>query len=133
MNGMATQQDSELQHSFGPQEIGFDYLPLELTPPDGVAVRTAPAAKIPFIDLDSTTPFELPEAPPEPVSQPSSRPLRKANGKTQTDRSPGTLWLEGDVLMCACPDCRAPMSVRLWLMAADCWNCGASIELSQEQ
>ena len=41
MNGMATQaQDSELQHSFGPQEIGFDYLPLELTPPDGTAVRT---------------------------------------------------------------------------------------------
>ncbi|MBC7856490.1 MAG: terpene cyclase/mutase family protein, partial [Pirellulaceae bacterium] len=61
------------------------------------------------------------------------RPPRQANGKPQTDRSPGTLWLEGDVLMCACPDCRAPMSVRLWLMAADCWNCGASVELTQEQ
>ena len=136
MNGMATQtQDSELQHSFGPQEIGFDYLPLELTPPDGAAVRTVPAAKIPYIDLDSNTPFELPEAPPEPVSSVPAAPRRprKANGKPQTDRSPGTLWLEGDVLMCACPDCRAPMSVRLWLMAADCWNCGASVELTQEQ
>lgn len=133
MNGMATQaQDSELQHSFGPQEIGFDYLPLELTPPDGTAVRTQPAAKLPYIDLNSNTPFELPEAPPESAS-PSSRPAKKTNGKSQADRSPGTLWLEGDVLMCACPDCRAPMSVRLWLMAADCWNCGASIELSQEQ
>ena len=133
MNGMATQaQDSELQHSFGPQEIGFDYLPLELTPPDGTAVRTQPAAKVPYIDLNSNTPFELPEAPPESPSAPS-RPAKKTNGKPQADRSPGTLWLEGDVLMCACPDCRAPMSVRLWLMAADCWNCGASIELSQEQ
>ncbi|MGI8980488.1 MAG: prenyltransferase/squalene oxidase repeat-containing protein [Pirellulaceae bacterium] len=136
MNGMATQaKDSELQHSFGPQEIGFDYLPLELTPSDGVAVRTQPAAKVPYIDLNSNTPFELPEAPPEPASSPppASRPPRKANGKPHPDRSPGTLWLEGDVLMCACPDCRAPMSVRLWLMAADCWNCGASIELTQEQ
>jgi hypothetical protein len=25
------------------------------------------------------------------------------------------------------------MTVRLWLMIADCWNCGASIELSEEQ
>lgn len=43
------------------------------------------------------------------------------------------LWLDGDVLMCACPDCSAPIAVRVWLMAADCWNCGASIELSEEQ
>src|SRR5438046_6496971 len=134
MNGMATQaQDSELQHSFGPQEIGFDYLPLELTPPDGVAVRTQPAAKVPFFDLASDAPLELPEAPPEPApAAGSAKPVRKANGRHH-DRAPSTLWLDGDVLMCACPDCRAPMSVRLWLLAADCWKCGASIELTQEQ
>lgn len=135
MDGMATQaQDSELQHSFGPQEIGFDYLPLELTPPDGAAVRTQPTAKMPFIDLNSIAPYELPDVPREsPPSSPTAPQPRKSNGKPQLDRSPGTLWLEGDVLMCACPDCRAPMSVRLWLMAADCWKCGASIELTQEQ
>src|SRR5688572_9583754 len=43
------------------------------------------------------------------------------------------MWLNGEVLMCACPDCRAPMTVRLWLMVADCWQCGASIELTEEQ
>lgn len=134
MISMATQtQDSELQHSFGPQEIGFDYLPLELTPPDGTAVRTQPSAKLPFIDLNSSSPFELPDLPASAATAPAQSPVRKANGKPAGDRSPGTLWLEGDVLMCACPDCRAPMSVRLWLMAADCWKCGASIELSQEQ
>ena len=47
--------------------------------------------------------------------------------------SGGDIWLEGDVLMCACPDCHAPMTVRLWLMVADCWNCGTSIELTEEQ
>jgi len=45
----------------------------------------------------------------------------------------GMFWLNGDVLMCACPDCGAPMTVRLWLMLADCWQCEASIELTEAQ
>ena len=44
----------------------------------------------------------------------------------------GTAWMNGGVLMCACPECTAPMSIRLWLMVADCWQCGTSIELSEE-
>lgn len=42
-------------------------------------------------------------------------------------------WLDGDVLLCACPDCGAPMTVRLWLLVADCWQCEASIELTEAQ
>ena len=42
-------------------------------------------------------------------------------------------WLAGDTVMCACPDCQAPMTIRLWLMVADCWHCGCSVELSAEQ
>jgi len=45
----------------------------------------------------------------------------------------GTFWLDGDVLACSCPDCGAPMSIRLWLMVADCFRCGTSIELTEEQ
>src|SRR4051812_47579415 len=48
-------------------------------------------------------------------------------------RAPGELWLDGNAIFCACPDCRAPMSVRFWLMLADCWRCGTSIELTEEQ
>jgi hypothetical protein len=43
------------------------------------------------------------------------------------------ILLDGDVVLCGCPNCRAPLSVRLWLMSADCWRCGTSIELSDEQ
>ncbi len=43
------------------------------------------------------------------------------------------LWLNGDVLACACPDCGGPMSIRVWLMTADCPLCSASIELTPEQ
>lgn len=72
------------------------------------------------IDLHSDAPLpELDKLPP--VSSVPNVP------------SSGTFWLDGDTLMCGCPDCRAPMSVRLWLMIADCWRCGTSIELSQEQ
>ena len=45
----------------------------------------------------------------------------------------GGIWLNGDVLACACPECRAPMSIRLWLMVADCFRCGTSIELTEQQ
>ncbi len=44
-----------------------------------------------------------------------------------------SIWLDGDVLACACPDCGSPMSIRIWLLVADCWRCGASLELSEEQ
>ena len=45
----------------------------------------------------------------------------------------GEFWLTGECVLCACPDCDAPMTVRLWLMVADCWQCGTSIELCEEQ
>jgi hypothetical protein len=43
------------------------------------------------------------------------------------------MWLDGDILTCACPECGAPMSVRLWLLMADCWRCKTSVELTPEQ
>lgn len=58
---------------------------------------------------------------------PDSVPLMDASS------AEGAVWLSGDVLACACPDCGAPMSVRLWLMVADCFRCGTSIELSEDQ
>lgn len=61
---------------------------------------------------------------PEPQSPPTS-------GATAGEGD--AFWLEGETLLCRCPDCRAPMSIRLWLLIADCWNCGTSIELSEEQ
>ncbi len=52
---------------------------------------------------------------------------------SKTSLGDAGLWLNGDVLACACPDCRAPMSVRVWLGIADCWRCSTSIELTPEQ
>lgn len=43
------------------------------------------------------------------------------------------IWLDGDVLACACPDCNAPMTIRIWLSLAECRMCGAAVELTEEQ
>lgn len=66
-----------------------------------------------------------------------ARPLSEltAASSSSPPGSPGTtpnpFWLDGDAVMCACPECGAPTSVRLWLMIADCWQCGCSLELSE--
>lgn len=78
---------------------------------------------------DSSEPLPEPAVGgPPPVAEPSAANSRQQRSTSQT----GVVWLDGNVLMCACPDCDAPMSIRLWLMVADCWQCGTSIELSEE-
>jgi len=64
-------------------------------------------------------------------SFPATGTQRAAEPRLQS--ADGSLWLSGDVLMCACPDCKAPMSVRIWLMVAECWRCATVVELTEEQ
>lgn len=85
------------------------------------ATASPPAGRpVLYLDLESDGPLpEIEDAPPT-VTAPAGQ-------------ATGMFWLDGDALMCACPDCVAPMSVRLWLMIAECWRCGTIIELTQEQ
>jgi hypothetical protein len=45
----------------------------------------------------------------------------------------GDIWVEGNTLLCSCPDCNAPMTIRIWLELADCWRCQACLSLTEEQ
>lgn len=45
----------------------------------------------------------------------------------------GDIWISGNSLLCTCPDCAAPISIRTWLRLADCWRCQSSITLTDEQ
>ena len=47
--------------------------------------------------------------------------------------SQGDVWISGNTVLCQCPECQAPMTVRMWLELADCWRCFASVQLSAEQ
>lgn len=76
-------------------------------------------------------------------------PRKRAAGKHSQSRHPqpehpkpeansvatnvSQVWLDGDVLACACPDCQAPMTIRLWLGLAECRMCGTQVELTEEQ
>ncbi len=110
------------------------------------AGESAPAPDLPLLDLNSTDPLPLDldrlesnrAAPaPSPVDAPSSLPglaaLPASATAAESPEEGATIWLDGDVLTCACPDCGAPMGIRLWLMLADCWQCAMSIELTEEQ
>lgn len=102
--------------------------------------RLAAIPDLPVCDLNSQGP--LPEAlvRPSPLqSAPFHPDDAEAVDPPQTPGGPpagasaAAIWRSGEVLMCACPDCRAPMSIRIWLMVADCWQCALSIELTEEQ
>ena len=115
--------DSDLYLSFGPIN-GFDS-----------SFDESVAPNIQIIDLASSDPLHFPEdAPTANTSIDAGLPNDDVpNQELPTGIRPGQIWLNGGVLMCACPDCRAPMSIRFWLMIADCWQCGTSIELTEEQ
>src|SRR5262249_31534004 len=66
-------------------------------------------------------------------SDPALAPPRDSFAALSRPHGTGAISLEGDVLSCACPECQAPMSIRLWLMVGDCWRGGTSIEIALEQ
>lgn len=91
----------------------------------------AVAERLPVIDLTSAGPLPA-------LVHSGSRPAQDRGATAgaraaEASREPGALWLDGNVLMCACPRCRAPLAVRLWLALADCWRCEACVELTEEQ
>jgi hypothetical protein len=71
---------------------------------------------------------------PQPLATrvPMTNPPSSRHSHSRAPAASQFRLVEGAVL-CACPDCQSLMSVRLWLGVADCWNCGASVELSEEQ
>jgi hypothetical protein len=114
--------DRQLERRFGPAAANSDLLPVERPAGSGPDAPVYPASKLPVLRLDSSAP--LPPLPHQAPAMPVSAASRQGNRK---------FWFDGSALLCACPDCSAPMSVRLWLMVADCWRCGSSIELTEEQ
>jgi hypothetical protein len=102
-----------------------------------------PETALPTLDLSSTDPLPLelgqlpegpqPRSPAATVMAPPELAADAVAGETVYTSADGTLQLRGDALMCGCPECGAPMSIRLWLMLADCWRCATTIELNEEQ
>ena len=81
-----------------------------------------PAAPLPILDLNSSGPL------------PKSYLYRAPRAKhvVGVESSDG-IQIDSNSMLCHCPDCGAPMAVRVWLMLADCWSCGICIELTELQ
>lgn len=92
-------------------------------------------AGLPTLDLESKAPLPpLSDSPIEPPASvdPDSVAWESLDSQRGRPRRRPAVCLDGGALLCGCPDCGAPMSVRLWLMRADCWNCGTGIEITDE-
>lgn len=69
---------------------------------------------------------------PGPLRLAPAEPTRRKRSVYDSN-DPLGVSLDGNVLLCRCPECGAPMSLRLWLSVADCWQCDLSIALTVEQ
>jgi class 3 adenylate cyclase len=107
-------------------DSSLDFRPLP-DPGEGSGAAFGVPSNEPLAVVDISSACPLPEFPYPTVS--STAVAQVPLAAAEPPASP-MFWLDGDALMCACPECRAPMSVRLWLMVADCWRCQTSIELS---
>lgn len=81
-----------------------------------------------FIELSSAAAVRTPAEPDLTTALDISQ---TAGHRIET--STGEIWLSGNSLLCACPDCQAPMTIRIWLGLADCWRCQTSLALTEEQ
>ena len=81
------------------------------------------------LSLDSDQPLSVELAGSIILEQHSDAVL----GAQQKAGDPNAIWFDGSTLLCGCPECDAPMSIRLWLAVADCWQCETSIQLTEEQ
>ncbi len=92
---------------------------------------------------DNLVPRVQIDGPYESIAASSSTQASAANGEFELDvdatrrqriESPsGPIWIEGNAILCSCPDCDAPMSLRLNLAMANCWRCESCVELSPAQ
>jgi hypothetical protein len=112
------------RNAAGPPRETSQLVALDVAP---LSPSAGPLPEMLFLDVRSSAPL------PDLEQIAAAGMAVAADIARQPTAASGTFWLDGDALLCACPDCGAPMSVRLWLMIADCWRCGISIELSQQQ
>ena len=79
-----------------------------------------------FIPIDSPLPHS--------ASSNTSDDFDPAGTRRHLIESPrGKFWISGNSILCSCPDCEAPMTIRTWLRLADCWQCSASTQLTREE
>jgi hypothetical protein len=91
---------------------------------------------IPVFGLEGEAPLpDLQQLERHDPSSPSTDAAAAESSSTGTDQKVriGDFWLDGDTIMCGCPDCKAPITIRHWLMIADCWRCQASMLIGEEQ
>lgn len=96
----------------------------------GVSSQAEGASPVPSLPLDDG-PTEEPAQSAQPEGHRASIDVQETL-QHHLRTSLGAATFTGNALLCICPDCEAPLTLRSWLKLADCWRCGASIQLDFE-
>ncbi|MCA9213124.1 MAG: terpene cyclase/mutase family protein [Planctomycetales bacterium] len=98
--------------------VGADYAPLR---------DARPLSSLPVLSLKST----------EPLPRTSGGLVDCSESAIEQGVADGRLWrpspvgVNGKTLLCKCPECSAPLSIRVWLLTVNCWRCGASVAIDE--
>ena len=109
--------DAGLSEHRARRALGAEVAPdssLSIVRPDPDHGRSAPPY---WLSLESNSPIPAEWLAPEAVDPSSVRSASEHRGND-------------DSLICGCPGCGAPLSIRRWLMSADCWQCGISVAVA---
>jgi hypothetical protein len=90
------------------------------------------SVEIPLFDFNATGPLPVLDtslASPDTALTPAASETSSIDDGAVLISSSETMEIDDDISICSCPSCQAPVSIRNWLMVADCWACGTSIKI----
>ena len=74
-----------------------------------------------------------------PLPRTDGGAIDDSSGAIEKGVSAGTFWtptpagVNGKTLLCNCPECTAPLTIRVWLSTVDCWRCGANVAIDETE
>lgn len=111
---------------------------IELIPLDHAAApdvdQLSPAVEVPLFDFNSDQPLPVLDTSPDLPDltvEPDTSQTASLTDNVDLSTSSGTIQIDENISICSCPNCHAPISVRNWLMVADCWSCHTSIRIAE--
>ncbi|MFP6669916.1 MAG: hypothetical protein VB857_00755, partial [Pirellulaceae bacterium] len=90
------------------------------------------SVEIPLFDFNATGPLPVLDtslASPDTALTPAVSKTSSIDDGAVLNSASEAMEIDNDISICSCPKCQAPVSIRNWLMVADCWACGTSIKI----
>ena len=114
-------------------EFFIELIPLDHSSSLNVDSLSQPV-EIPLFDFDSPGPLPVLDtsltSPDTALTPAVSETPSIADGAVLISSSE-TIEIDDNISICSCPNCHAPITIRNWLIVADCWACQTSVRIAE--